>query len=187
MKKKYLVLLLILLLGVIAFLGFKLNSFSFSLIRKGYNPNDVDAIEHSFDSNKEEFKVIKTSSKNNEIVLAIITKNSMGFWNVTKTTEATSVSPNMASIAWIRGGGAKRFAHTSNAIFEHEWHYVYYGTNAISLIEFLPGQIPENVTVNIQQAGEQFLIHFITFAEPDVLNSINVETLLKDNKCIPTE
>lgn len=177
----------VLLLGVIAFFIFKINSFSFSLMRSGYNQNNVQTIEHSFDSNKEEFKVIKTNSKNKEIVLAIITKNSMGIWNVTKTTESTSVNPNIASIAWINGGGAKRFLFTSDPTFEHEWHYVYYGTNAVKFIEFLPGQIPENVTVNIQQAGVQFWIHIISFAEPEVLNSISVENLLKENKCIPSE
>lgn len=62
---------------------------------------------------------------------------------------------------------------------------IYSGNNALKLIEFTPGQIPDNVTVNIQQAGESYWIHLITFAEPDVLNSIDMKSILQDNQCIP--
>ncbi|MCX7884855.1 MAG: hypothetical protein N2448_07495 [Caloramator sp.] len=87
----------------------------------------------------------------------------------------------------MRNAGAKRFTHTENAIFENEWYYAYYGTNAAKLIELLPGQIPDNVTVNIRQAGQKFWIHLISFSEPDVISNINIEALLKKNKCIPSK
>ena len=142
-------------------------------------------IEHSYDSHIKKFKVIKISSGKNEIVLAIAAKTPMGLWKVIDTNEGTSVRSNLVEIVWIRGGGAKRYIHTENAVFENEWHYAYYGTNAKKLIEFSSGQIPENVTVNVRQAGQKFWIHFISFAEADVLNSINMEAILKENGSIP--
>ncbi|MDK2903106.1 MAG: hypothetical protein PWQ93_1025, partial [Clostridiales bacterium] len=96
-------------------------------------------------------------------------------------------------IAWTRSIGtiiSRVFIPTpaDDPIFvEDEWHYAYYGTNAIKLIEFLPGQIPCNVVMNIRQAGEKFCIHLITFADPAVISNINIEALLKENKCIPSE
>lgn len=72
-------------------------------------------------------------------------------------------------------------------IFQKEWHNAYYGTNATKLIEFLPGQIPENVAVNIHQAGQQFWIHLVTYGEPEVLSKINIEKLLKENKSISSK
>ncbi|MBZ4646474.1 MAG: hypothetical protein PWR27_1432 [Petroclostridium sp.] len=185
MKKSHIILLLVLIFAVIGFFVLQSCSFSLALVRAGLNIGDVEDIEHSYDSVMKEFKVIKTSSKKHEIVLALVTKDSMGFWEVKKTSEATSVRPNLVGIAWIRSAGAKRFTHTENAIFENEWHYVYYGTNAAKLIEFIPGQIPCNVTVNIRQAGQKFWIHLISFSEPDVISNINIEALLKENKCIP--
>ncbi len=119
--------------------------------------------------------------------MAIITKNNLGFWTITSKSGKVAANPNLISIGWIRGGGAKRFIYTENAEFENEWHIAYYGNKATKLIYFLPGQIPENVTVNIQQAGELFWIHIITFANPDVLNSIDIQTLLIKNQCITVE
>jgi len=186
MKKTYII-LLVLIFAVMCFFVLQTHSFSLGLVRVGLNPGDVETIEHSYDSVMKEFKVIKSSSKQHEIVLALVTKNSMGFWNVKKTSKATPARPNLVEIASMRNAGAKRFTHTENAIFENEWHYAYYGTNADKLIEFLPRQIPDNVTVNIRQAGQKFWIHLISFSEPDVISNINIEALLKENKCIPSE
>ena len=160
------------------------NSFQISLHRQGLGNQNVDIIDHGFDNNKDEFKVIKTISNDNEIVLALMIKNKMGFWNIS-SIKASTTDSNLVTIGWVISGGAKRFVYTENAIFEQEWHLVYCGNNAKKLIEFFPGQIPENITVNIQQAGEEYCIHIISFAEPDVLNSFDVITLLKNNQCIP--
>jgi len=185
MKKSHIVWVLIFI--VIVFLVLRACSFSLGLIISGLDPGDVEVIEHSYDRVMKEFKVIKTSSKEHEIVLALITRNSIGFWKVRNTSEATAVRPYLVEIAWMRHAGAKRFTHMENAKFEFEWHYAYYGTNATKLIEFLPGQIPENVAVNIRQAGEKFWIHVITYSEPEVISKLNIEALLKESKCIPSE
>lgn len=185
--KKSRIVLWILIIAVIVFIVLQTCSFSLGLIIAGLDPDDVEVIEHSYDRVMKEFKVIKTSSKEHEIVLALIIKDFMGFWKVEYASEAIAVRPNLAEIAWMRRAGAKRFAHMEDAKFEFEWHYTYYGTNAIKPIEFLPGQIPDNVTMNIHQAGQKFWIHLITFSEPKVISKMNIEALLKENKCIPSE
>jgi len=172
---------------IIIFFLIHTSGFSLALIRAGFNTNDVEVIEHSYDSAVGEFKVIKTSSKEHKIILACMSRNSFGFWKVITTSEVTSVRPDIVEIAWVRGAGAKRFTHTENAIFENEWHYAYYGTNATKLIEFLPGQIPENVAVNIRQAGQQFWIHLVSYGEPDVLSRIKMEYLLEESKSISSK
>ena len=72
-------------------------------------------------------------------------------------------------------------------MFETEWHMAYYGDNAIDLIQFHPGQLPHNVTVNIQQAGKIFWVHVITYDDAKTFNSIDIPSLLLENKCIPQE
>lgn len=190
MKKPYII-LSVLIFAVIGFFVLRFYSFSLGLVRAGLNPHDVEVIEHSHDRVINEFKVIKTSSEKHEIVLALVAKDSMGFWRVKDVNEATSIRPNLVEIAWTRSVGTiitRIFTPTDNPIFvEDEWHYAYYGTNAIKLIEFLPRQIPYNITVNIRQAGQKFWIHLISFTEPDVLSNIDIEALLKENKCIPSE
>jgi hypothetical protein len=175
-----------LLIGIIVLI-IRANSFSIALRRAGLNPNHVTTIEHSFDSDKQEFKVIETSSKDNKLILAIVTKNRLGFWSISNIRGDGTANPHFASIAWVKGGGFKRFSPTEDSVFQNEWHYAYCGDNATKQIEFLPGQIPENVTVNIQQGGSKFWIHVISFAEPEVLNAFDVKALLEENKCIPAE
>jgi len=41
--------------------------------------------------------------------------------------------------------------------------------------------------VNFTRAEEKFRIQLIMFSEPDMLKEINIESLLKENKCIPFE
>jgi hypothetical protein len=156
-------------------------------MRKGFDPRDVRTIERSFDSNQQEFRVIKTSSKDREIVLAILTRDGLGFWTVTSVSGEAQADPHLESIGWIRGGGVRRFSHSEDPDFSHEWNLVYYGNNAIQHILFRPGQLPENVAVNIQQAGEEYLIHIISFADPEVLNSIDIPALLEENHSIAQE
>lgn len=69
-------------------------------------------------------------------------------------------------------------------IFDFEWHMLYYGNNAIKLIEFLPGQIPENVAIDIRQAGNIYSIHLINFGDPYVLPNIDIYSLLLEAGCI---
>lgn len=187
MKKIKFIIPLVFLILIVGIFIIQTNGFSLALIRAGFNTNDVEVIEHSYDSTIGEFKVIKTSSKKHNIILAWMSRDSFGFWKVIMTNDATTVMPNLVQIAWMRGAGAKRFTHTENAIFESEWHNAYYGTNATKLIEFLPGQIPENVAVNIRQAGQQFWIHLVTYGEPEVLSKINIEKLLKENESISSK
>lgn len=184
MKKLYFITATLLIFALIISLIIWHESYSLALIREGLNPKDVFTIEHSFDSNKKEFKVIKTSSKDNKNKLAILTKNNLGMWNISSTSEDARETPSLIRIGWIRGAGARRYEYSENASFENEWHIAYYGNNATKLIEFLPGQIPENVTVNIRQAGKEFWIHMVSFAEPNALNNVDIDEILVKNQCI---
>ncbi|WP_139906133.1 hypothetical protein [Clostridium thermarum] len=185
-NKRELAIAAILFIAIIALI-IRANSFSIALRMAGLNSNYVRIIEHDFGTNDEEFKVIETSSKDSKITLSIVTKNRLGFWKVSSFRGDDTVDPHFTSIAWIKGGGSKRFSSTEDSVFENEWHYAYCGDNAIKEIKFLPGQIPENVTVNIQQGGSKFWIHVISFADPGVLNRFDVKAILEENKCIPID
>ena len=76
--------------------------------------------------------------------------------------------------------GIKRFSPSANPLFEFEVHAYYYGKNAKRLIEFEPGQLPEQVAVNIQQAGNEYSIHLVYFGNPQDYNSINLHEILKE-------
>ena len=82
--------------------------------------------------------------------------------------------------------GVKRFVNTEEVDFVQEWHFAYCGNNAVAKIDLQTGQIPENVTVNIQQAGNTYWIHAISFADSYVINDFNnnLIQILETNGCI---
>ncbi|MCX7842999.1 MAG: hypothetical protein N2489_07995 [Clostridia bacterium] len=182
MKKVYIILPILLVIILICFFIYRENSFSFALIKSGFKTSDIDIIEHGFDNNKDEFKVLKTSTDKEKVVLVKMTKSNLGIWSVSDIQK--DANKGVVSIAWFGDGGVKRYEPTENPIFFTETHYVYYGTNASKLIEFFPNQIPENVTLSVQQAGKIFCIHLLSRGDPEQLSKIDIVKLLIKNKCI---
>jgi hypothetical protein len=158
------------------------SNLSMVISRAGFNPSDINILYSGIDNNGERFMVIKTSTIEHKIVLGYLTKNNLGFWSL-KYTEGDKVqSGHIVSIGWMINAGFRKYDMTKDSIFVTEWHQLYYGDNAIRFIEFLPGEIPDGVAVNIRQFGKEYCIHLITFNEPDTFNKIDIhKLLLKDN------
>lgn len=169
----------LIILGFILYWGF---SFQIALVQSGYRIGDIEVLEHSFDTKDNEFKVIKTSSDKEKISLVIIKKNRIGIWSISQTRKDNN--KGIVSIAWFGDGGAKRYSESENPIFYDESHFIYYGTNATKLIEFLPEQIPEDVTVSVNQAGNVYCVHLVSRGKSDIIGNIDVEALLKKNDMI---
>ena len=188
MKKVHRIILAIFISVILILFVIRENSFSFSLIRHRLGAFNYDPIVHSFDiSNRYEYKVIRTGSSDSDIVLAFLRKNKFGFWKVYDYKENTENS-NLVNIKWFTSGGAKSYNHDEKPVFEQEAHIIYYGKNAKKSIQFFPGQLPDNATVNIRQAGDKFMIHIITFsANLDAFNNLDMNNILKNNNCIPAD
>jgi len=189
MKKVYIIVIFILVTGIIVFNIFRINSFSLAIKKAGFNPYDVIPLESDFDANGNEIKIIKTSSNKQEMALVYMVKNKMGFWSVGywsphQHPNGESQETQPVCISWMKPAGIKWYGTDENITSAFEWHLLYYGNNAIKLIEFPPGQIPENVAVDIQQAHNEYIIHLIHFGAPDVLNNINMRSILLEAKCI---
>lgn len=133
------------------------------------------------DSNGNQFCVFQAYTDEGNLALAYATRNELGFWHVDRVKSANETQ-KYAAIAWSKGAGVRRFTHLENAIFEHEWHFVYTGNDAIKAISFSPGQLPDNSTVNIQQAGKQYTIHLIVFSAESV--AFDLRELLIQNGCV---
>ena len=118
--------------------------------------------------------------------MAIMTKNSSGVWNISNLDVEEPKKSKVVSVGWTQDGGLRRFVDTEDVNFGQEWHFAYCGDNAIQKVELQKGQIPENVTVNIQQAGNLYWIHVISFADSDVINDFNANLIgvLEENGCI---
>lgn len=186
MKKPLIIILAAAALLVTALSAAWAKNFYITLLISGYSTSDVKIIDTSHNENDKEFKVIKTSSKDKSDALAILTKNSLGIWSITQKQENIESRP-ITTIGWVNKGEVKRYTFKDGGVIENEWNIVYCGNNAIKLIQFNPGQIPENVTVNIQQNGSSYLIHLISFADSNTVSKFDVPAILTDNGCLSLE
>ncbi len=178
-KRKILISTLAVLLVAITLLW--INNYSLVVAINDLKSGDI--VYSGIDDNGNEYRVIEATQRNN-MVLAYLSKNKLGIWSLSSSATYDKSTGQLASIGWMKEAGIKRFSAADNPIFEMEWHRLYYGEDAIKTISFLPGQIPENVAINIRQAGSQYSIHLISYESPDILNRIDMKEILKKASCI---
>lgn len=131
-----------------------------------------------------QYKVLQATAKTGEPMLLRLEKNGLGFWNA-ESIRTPKEGLSYAEDAWMIGTGTQRYTATDVPKFNYEWHYVYTGSDAQKLIQIPAEQIPANTTIDIQQLGEFYLIHVVSFADPEVFQQLHIPTYLKDNGFIP--
>ena len=156
---------------------FSLNSLRIAMLNAGYSPNDIVVLDRGFNDNGKEFLVIKTS-KGDNLALVYMEKNNAGLWTVSNNEGDASPGTHLVSIGWINNAGIRRYEVDETPSFSNEWHILYYGNNAIKRIAIAPEQLPSGVAFNIQQAESDFSIHLITYEPPEILNQIDIHSLL---------
>ena len=128
-----------------------------------------------------QFSFFQTTTNKGEPVLVQAERTKLGFWKIVKE-ERLSENKHFIDLSWVDFAGTRRYTEKENAIREKEWHFVYCGDDAIKAIELYPEQLPENAAVNIQQAGEVYLIHIVVYGEGEF--SLGVRTALEENGCV---
>jgi len=184
MKKRqigYLLLILAFVIGILSYLY--LNNFNMALMSAGYSDYDVNVLERGVDDNGHEFKIVKLSHYTTA-VLAKMEKNKYGFWKVSYTGQKSSIENKFITIGWMKQAGFKYFNENDELITAIEWHIIYYGENAIKLIEIPYEKLPSGVAVNVQQSGKSYLIHTISYEDPEILNKIDMYSILQELECI---
>lgn len=84
----------------------------------------------------------------------------------------------------MKQAGFRYLNQEDELISATEWHKIYYGENAIKLIEIPYEKLPSGVALNIQQSGSSYLIHTISYEDPEVLNKIDMYSILQELECI---
>ncbi len=182
MRKVLFVLTSLILLGVITFIIIAANSFSMALRRGGFDSEFIITHEACFDDNGNEFRIIETTGKDGKEALVHLFRNKVGIWSIRGTSGANN------EYFWVRTAGFKGY-RVGEFKYEMECNFLYIGSNAINPIEFLPGQLPKNVAVNIRQNGSNYSIHLIFFDSSKSSSpsySFDFQELLREAGCIPT-
>lgn len=184
-KTKRFLSIFITLIIVVICIFLLLQSFSFQLALgiKGYE-TETAVFFHGFDSQQREYQVIQTENREGSPCILLLTKNSLGFWQITPIQMDKNEASEIISCQWEGKTKVRRFSPYENGVFETEFHQVYYGSNALSKVYFLPGQLPADAAVSIQQNGREFWIHTIAFHPDGEIVKEDILTFLQKNGCV---
>ena len=174
----------VIILIIVALALMYLNSYSIALMKNGFDSPRTSIIDIGIDDNGKEYRVIKSYDDQQNVKLAYLVKNKVGLWNMAIVSDTPSIETGFVKIGWMRVASIKRYGISDDTPVEFEIHAVYCGNNATKLIEIEPEELPPNVTVNVQQAGKAYTLHFIAFGEGDELSNIDVYQLLQNSGCV---
>lgn len=179
LKKKHFCLVIILLIicctAIITF-NLQQNSLTLQFKKQGYDTNDIEEIYISACNDNTEYAVCATNTAEGNPVIVLAEKNSLGFWRITKAKKIADENP-FDAIALLNVSDISRFDYDSDMTQRCQWHYFYCGNDAIKSLDTLQTLMPENVAVNVRQAGSEYLIHVIAFEQTD----LDVRAVLCEN------
>lgn len=170
MRKPFFIITALIVTTIVCYGIAVLNSFEIALSLSGLSAEYAYS-DSGIDVNGRQLKIISGYS-DDEPIWAYMQKNALGLWSVVYAAKE--------SIGWMKPAWIRRFSVTDNPVFEFESHIYYYGNDAIKLIDSSKLDLPQNAAVNVQQAGEKYWVHIVTFVGDDASFSVNVHQLLSD-------
>lgn len=184
MKKSKIIFIAIVFIFIICSYTY-INSFTFAIWKSGFSTKDIKVLINDKNIDSREYRVVKTSSKKQKIVLLYMEKNRLGVWKILYYTppeydffgNPIDDEVNFNVIWWI-----KPLFKIENevAVPSSEFHELYYGNNANKKIEFTNGQIPKDICVEINQQENEYWIHLIS----NKPINIDIYEILKRSGCI---
>ena len=173
----------LLVVACIVFFAVRAGSRDAALRGAGFYPQDCEVLWKGFYNNDDLNEVVRLRSEESRLTTGTLVRNRWGFWSFYKQSERTSPDQHLIGAAWTRFAGIRYFEGRESR--EVEQHRFYCGDNAQKTVRFLQGQLPDNVTVNIQQVGKDFAVHLIMFTNGEEQNNLDIHTLLVQAGCIP--
>lgn len=160
------------------------NSFKIALGKAGVGEQYIQYIDTGFDNNGNEYRVVFQYMSDNTVKIVHLTKDDFGVWHVTDEAHGPVSDAAYVMMGWMRTASMRRHEVNDPVVFDWEVHNVYGGNNAIKQIEIPIDLLPPNVTVNVFQAGSQYVIHFVSYGGSEPLQQINILDLLNENRSI---
>lgn len=152
-----------------------LNRWNIALSSLGFSPS-ASVVYAGVDANGNPYRVVIDTDSEKGGNLALLTENRFGWWEATQVSSQTDQN-ELARISWM-GPAGFRYAEDGKFDPDFEFHAVYCGNNAVGPVFPITEKLPPNVTVNVQQSGAFYLLHFVSFGPESPLNGLSVKELL---------
>lgn len=155
-------------------------NYSIVLLHNGFKLKETSIISAGIDNGGKEYRVIKSKDAYGNVKFAYCSKEFASLWKIIQIADKPSDDTGMIAIGWSGKINVSRFNMEDNAIFEHEIHHVYYGRNALKLVDVPVEKLSSDITVSIEQNGTEYILHLISYGDADALNKVNIYELLKE-------
>lgn len=185
MKKRSVVCLLALLLLIFAVtLVAYHNSYTIALNKAGLSTKSMNYVDTGIDDNGNEYRVVFQFLPENTVKIVFLTKDDFGIWRVTEEASGSEAEAEYITMAWMRFASIRRFDVNDQVRFDCEVHKVYGGNNASEQIEIPMELLPSNVSVNIFQSGNTYVIHFVGYGNNETLEQFYFTDILEKLDCL---
>lgn len=161
-----------------------LNNYKITLSKAGLSEGLINYVDVGLDDNGNEYRIAFQYMPENEVKFVHLVKDKYGVWKVTDDVSGPDSNSQFVSMGWMRTASIGRYDVEGQTNIEFEVHALYGGNNASKQIKIPLELLPPNVSVNVFQAGEMYVIHFISFGSADTLTQINIPHLLEQTDSI---
>ena len=161
-----------------------LNNFKVVLNKAGLSKDLINYVDVGIDDNGNEYRIAFQYMPENVLKFVHLVKDKYGMWKVTNEVNGPDSHSQFVAMGWMRFASIGRYDLESQTNFEFEVHALYGGNNASKQIKIPLELLPANVSVNVFQAGEIYVIHFIAFGNADILSQVDLYYLLEQTGSI---
>lgn len=155
------------------------NNYKIILNKAGLSKGSINYVDVGIDDNGNEYRIVFQYMPENKLKFVHLVKDKYGMWKVAEETSGPDSHSQIVKMGWMRFASIKIYDVRLQANTEWEVHAMYGGNNASKQIKIPSELLPANVSVNVFQAGERYVIHFTTFGSADTLTQIDILHLLE--------
>ena len=171
-----------LIIALLLFIAY-FSSYSLALSSIGFKKNSTSDIFQGIDPNGYDYRVVMYKDEEDSAAFALLTKDSIGIWKVSLLNDRKS-ELGMVSFGWTGVRSLARYDMSEDVVPMGEYHAVYAGNNAIAPLKTIYEILPPNITVDIQQAGSSYVMHFMSYGPFNLISNADVIELLTEHKYI---
>lgn len=187
MKRFAIIILVILCVLLVSFFFLRSNSEHLALRYAEIDTNErIYEISLDVDHGKM-FKILQCTTIDGKMAILRLEKNGLGFWQVNDVAKGI----NRVKYFWDTFAGSAYYVRQDDRepeiSYSCEWHAVFCGTNAMKWIEIPDELVPANTTVNVQQIGDCYIVHVVSYSEKSTsaFLEFNVFHVLEECGVIP--
>lgn len=138
------------------------NSFDLALYSADFSPDKIVVIERG-EGGAGEYCVVVEQTEDGKYKPLYLEEGTLGWWTADGLARSFEDDSGSMTALWWSIPAGQRWHDIEETEFLWENHAVYCGSDAQLQIQIPLERLPDGTTVNITQAGQNYVMHFISY------------------------